>query len=62
MSLTERMLQNHKGLQTPNEIDLIQDALMRFGHKYCPYCSMDIGLDRHVEREDIGKWLKERRG
>ena len=39
---------------------LVQDALKEFAHSECPYCQVDINLDKYIDDDDIEKWLKKR--
>ena len=42
-------------------VDLIMDALLQLGHRICPHCERGIGMEDYLIKEDIEKWLKERK-
>jgi len=38
-------------------IELIEDALLHFAHSECPYCQVNISIDKYVDEDDIMRWL-----
>ena len=42
-------------------VDLIMEALLQLGHHICPHCERGIGMEDYLTKEDIEKWLKERK-